>query len=430
MKRPLRLVVQFLVAIRALCSLSVFDGCDHYDLRQSEEEPQPGMHLMCVRSAGIGSSSLHVSLIKDGHQEIQFTHPKDTGDDFYLFEHVFELIGSSNDRTVDRWKAFNLQGRRLWSVDRLAYEETSIIFTNGLWLWPGVRPGYTWKVDKETTLTTLSLRPLVFRSENFLTDEECDYIIAESEPNLIPSRTSKMDKDRDKPDSTWRTSTQYFLSSKGRPLVEEIDYRVAYMTKTSVLQQEFVQVLRYEKGQKYDHHTDYFDPRFYQSDPETLKTIKNGESNRLITVLWYLSTVTDGGHTVFPRAFGQTPANSSDCSTGLLVAPKRGEVIVFYSLTADGGLDTFSLHGACPVGEGVKNAGNKWVWTEAIREEEEEEEEEGEEEEDEEEEGAEEYDGGDEVRGEGGYSEGEEEGDSKDEDQGEWVGEGAIHPEF
>jgi hypothetical protein len=137
-----------------------------------------------------------------------------------------------------------------------------------------------------------------------------------------------------------------------------------------VLQQEYVQVLRYEKGQKYDHHTDYFDPRFYQSDPETLKTIKGGEQNRLATVLWYLSTVTDGGQTVFPRAFGSTPDNSSDCSTGLLVPPVRGQVVMFYSLTADGALDPMSVHGACPVGEGVKNAGNKWVWTNNLREEE------------------------------------------------------------
>ena len=395
-----------------LSDASIFSTCEHYALRQSAAEPQPGMHLLCVKSPGDGT--LRVSLIKDGHSEVQFTHPHDTGDDFRLFAQAYELLnGGSNNRSVGRWKAFNTNGRRLWSVDRLAYEEMSIIFTNGLWIWPGVRPGYSWKVDETTKLTTLSLRPLVFRSENFLTDEECDYIIKEASPHLVPSKTSKMDKDKDLPDTTWRTSTQYFLPSKGRPLIEEIDYRVAFMTKTSVRNQELVQVLRYEKGQKYDHHTDYFDPRMYQNDPQVLNNIQNGEQNRLATVLWYLSTITDGGQTVFPRAFGETPANSSDCSTGLRVAPTRGEVVVFYSLTADGALDPFSVHGACPVGEGVKNAGNKWVWTQPLRDDEEEweGEESGYDEEDEEEEEGE---------------EGEEEGEEED----SWVGEGSIRPEL
>ena len=48
-------------------------------------------------------------------------------------------------------------------------------------------------------------------------------------------------------------------------------------------------------GQKYDAHHDYFNKDFYQKDVSTLEMIKYGEKNRLATVLWYLSTVTDGG---------------------------------------------------------------------------------------------------------------------------------------
>jgi len=343
-------------------SSSIFKGCEHYNLAQSPAEPQPGMHLLCLKHDG--KSSIHVSMLKDGHEEREFVFSRDTGDDFVLFAYIDELLGgSSNNRVPKKWKAFNALGRRLWSVDRMAFEEIALIYTNGHFMWPGVRPGHKFRVSEDTELTTLSLRPLVFRSENFLTDEECDYIVELSKPHLVASKTSKMDKDRDKPDTTWRTSTQYFLPSKGNDIVQNIDWRVAQMTKTTVPQQELVQVLRYEKGQKYDHHTDYFDARFYQSDPETLRTIENGEKNRLITVLWYLSTITDGGHTVFPRAFGEVPPDTSDCSTGLRVSPTKGEVIVFYSLTADGAIDPLSVHGACPVGEGVKWAANKWVWT-------------------------------------------------------------------
>jgi prolyl 4-hydroxylase len=178
---------------------------------------------------------------------------------------------------------------------------------------------------------------------------------------MKPSVTSKMDKDVDLPDTTWRTSTQYFLSSKGRPIVQSIDRRVASLTRTRVPQQEFVQVLRYNGGEFYSHHTDYFDKRFYQKDPQTLEMIENGEKNRFITVLWYLTTVEEGGHTIFPKSFNSVPINSSDCSstTALKVAPVRGEVIIFYNLTPDGGIDPFSLHGACPVIQGTKWAGKR-----------------------------------------------------------------------
>ena len=37
---------------------------------------------------------------------------------------------------------------------------------------------------------------------------------------------------------------------------------------------------------------------------------------------------------------------------------------IFYSLYADGYMDSHSLHAACPVGQNqIKYAANKWIWT-------------------------------------------------------------------
>lgn len=101
----------------------------------------------------------------------------------------------------------------------------------------------------------------------------------------------------------------------------------------------------------------------YKNDAKTMKLIEGGNKNRLATVFWYLTDVEAGGHTIFPRVDkGPHPQSTSDCSVGLKVKPERGKVIIFYSMTPEGATDPYSLHGACPVEEGIKWAANKWVW--------------------------------------------------------------------
>lgn len=55
---------------------------------------------------------------------------------------------------------------------------------------------------------------------------------------------------------------------------------------------EDMQVLRYEYGQKYDPHFDYF--------TDKVNILRGG--HRIATVLMYLSNVGKGGETVFPKA--------------------------------------------------------------------------------------------------------------------------------
>ena len=350
------------------------DTCSHYQYRQVEYD-QRGMHIVCIKPNN--DNTINISVLVNGTYEMQFHYHEDYGDTRPLMEYLYEEIGTSNNRQADDWSVFNYEGQYIWSIARMAYEETTFIFTNGIWMFPGVRVGYEQNAfdgHRNIKVTTLSLRPLVLRAYNFLGPSECDHIIKKSEPQMHASHTVKMDQDVDLPDTTWRTSTQTFLTSDDDDIIQAIDARTAKITRTRRGMQEPVQVLRYKPGEKYDQHTDYFDYRFYQNDPSTLKMIRNGEKNRLITVLWYMTNVTEGGETIFPKAFGgegkaleDGTTNCVDRPDALLVKPTQGDVIIFYSLYADGWMDEHSLHAACPVGQNqIKYAANKWIWTDDV----------------------------------------------------------------
>ena len=91
-------------------------------------------------------------------------------------------------------------------------------------------------------------------------------------------------------------------------------------------------------------------------------------------VLYYLNDVPAGGETVFPYAATNNGyvwgsdwiRDYSDCTRGLLVPPRRGDAVLFYSVVSQGhmagALDERSLHGGCPVHAGVKWLSNKWVY--------------------------------------------------------------------
>ena len=301
-----------------------------------------------------------------------------------------------------RWRAFGAgSGRPVRSVardvlgaaSRAAAEGGSgaavaeplllLVFEGGQWVWPGVRIGYRRPVelpgreDSALVMETVSLRPLVLSTEDLLAPAECDHIIERALPHMKASSVSFMDHDVGKPATQFRTSTTYFMPSATRT-VKALDARVANLTRTRVHQQEYVQVLRYQETQRYGAHLDYWDPKYYKSDPRFLDQIHGGHHNRLATVLWYMSDVDAGGETNFPRANLDDPERglphphvTQDCDqdpgpgvkrTGYFSAPKRGKVTVFYSLLPDGSFDMYSLHAACAVvGDQEKWAANKWI---------------------------------------------------------------------
>ncbi|KZV53826.1 hypothetical protein F511_00092 [Dorcoceras hygrometricum] len=210
--------------------------------------------------------------------------------------------------------------------------------------------------SKDQWVEVISWEPRAFVYHNFLSKEECDYLISIAEPKMEKSTVVDSDTGKSK-DSRVRTSSGTFLRRGQDKIVRNIEKRIADFTFIPVEHGEGLQILHYEVGQKYEPHYDYF-----MDDYNT----KNG-GQRVATVLMYLSDVEEGGETVFPAAKGNVSSvpwwnELSECGKGgLSVKPKRGDALLFWSMTPDATLDPSSLHGGCPVIKGNKWSSTKWM---------------------------------------------------------------------
>jgi prolyl 4-hydroxylase len=122
--------------------------------------------------------------------------------------------------------------------------------------------------------------------------------------------------------------------------------------------------VRYEaEGQQmYEAHWDYFNPNQYRTQPDVVERMDLKRRNRMATLFWYINTLPagTGGETFFPRALdGEgksiTPwrMDYKDCRQGIKYPPVAGNAVLFYSLRPNGELEEHSMHGGCPVLEGV-----------------------------------------------------------------------------
>jgi prolyl 4-hydroxylase len=346
-------------------------ACDENTLAQYlHDVPIPGLHVVCIQQ----DSLVFFKEAQVGHFEkaTRFATIPNWGTLKHVLITHLELLGEDSLRQP--WATFTPDGHRVLtetdadetSVEHFGALGMFLVLQGGQWIWPGVRKGFerniTLGLNETATLETLSLHPLVLSVKGFLSDDECTFIQSKAEPSMEYSEVTLMDHDKGRPASDFRTSQTTFLRSDA-PELEAIDHRTAALVRIPANHQESVQVLRYGNTEKYDTHHDYFDPRLYKQDQRTLSLIQNGKRNRMTTVFWYLSDVAQGGETVFPRADkGPQPPTGREFGRGLRVKPERGKVIIFYSMTPDGKLDPYSLHGAAPVKEGIKWAANKWVW--------------------------------------------------------------------
>ena len=180
-------------------------------------------------------------------------------------------------------------------------------------------------------------RAQLYVLENFMTEEECEELIALSSDRLRPSTVARMELYND-----FRTSSTCDLVYIDHPLVQEISIRCGRRLGINPTYSEGIQVQRYEVGQYFKAHMDYFEPHSEDYEKYALN-----RGNRTWTFMVYLNETTKGGGTDFPE-LGQT------------FYPKIGMALAWNNLFADGTPNPATIHAGLPIEEGSKVIITNW----------------------------------------------------------------------
>lgn len=206
----------------------------------------------------------------------------------------------------------------------------------------------TWRVEP------LSFSPRIFYIHNFLNASECRHLIDVATPRL--ARSTVVDGAGGGRVDEVRNSAGTFLRRRSDDVIEGIENRLSLITMIPVEHQEDMQVLRYEVGQHYLPHNDWF-------SGSAEKSAENG-LQRIATILIFLNDDFEGGETIFPLV--EKPASQKDegmsacAQKSLALKPIAGDAVLFWTLTPDGTEDERTTHGSCGVVSGVKYSAPIW----------------------------------------------------------------------
>lgn len=196
--------------------------------------------------------------------------------------------------------------------------------------------------DRTVTVLMTLAHPHVVLLGDFLSDEECDELIAAATHRMARSTTVSSQPEGEEVHES-RTSNGMFFRRGENDIVRRIEARIARLLHWPVEYGEGIQVLQYRPGAEYRPHYDYFNP----DEPATAGLLQRG-GQRVATVVMYLNNPEKGGATTFP-------------DIQLEVAPRRGNAVFFSYPRAHP--STGTLHGGAPV-----IAGEKWIATKWLRE--------------------------------------------------------------
>jgi prolyl 4-hydroxylase len=172
--------------------------------------------------------------------------------------------------------------------------------------------------------------------QNFLTPEECGGLIAMINADRKPSKLLSATDDAE-----FRTSESCDLD-RWNPFVEGIDRRICTLMGMKPKQGETMQGQRYDVGQQFKAHHDYF----HVGEPYWSEQKQRG-GQRTWTAMIYLDEPVSGGETWFSAG-------------GLKVSPRTAMLLTWNNMDNNGAENPQALHESLPISEGIKNVVTKW----------------------------------------------------------------------
>lgn len=183
--------------------------------------------------------------------------------------------------------------------------------------------------------------------DDVLDADECAYLVTLSRPHLKHSDVIDPESSKNGMVSDIRTSSGAYLPVEIVDIVaRHIELKIVQAVGEDLERSEPMSILRYEPGEYYRPHYDYFDPKLKVSD----ELLQDG-GQRTASAVTYLSVPTKGGGTSFPQL-------------GLAIPPSPGATLWFRNCDAHGAIEPRSLHAGDTV-----YTGEKWVLTKWFREE-------------------------------------------------------------
>jgi prolyl 4-hydroxylase len=213
-------------------------------------------------------------------------------------------------------------------------------------------PSLFWRAMAAAPLTDPAHRPRAWRLDTplaqlyeipaLLSAADCRTLMRLIDGSLIPSTVTRGPSD-------YRTSRTCHLRRADDALVERIDALLAALIGVPAALSEPLQGQRYDPGQYFRPHTDWFAPG---TEEFREHTCPGGQ--RTWTVMIYLNTVPRGGETRFE-------------TIGRSFVPVAGSALAWNNLLPDGSPNPATLHEALPVLQGRKYVITKWFRSEAGR---------------------------------------------------------------
>jgi prolyl 4-hydroxylase len=177
----------------------------------------------------------------------------------------------------------------------------------------------------------------IYRLPAFLSSAECDELVSLIDRHLRKSTVTLAGTD-----DRYRTSRTADLSMFNYQTVARVDQRIAQTLGIHPSHSEGIQAQRYDVGEEFKQHTDYFEP-----GTDEYREHASSAGNRTWTFMIYLNDVERGGGTRF-YALGRD------------FQPVKGSAVIWNSLNTDGTVNPHSMHAGLPVEAGHKIVITKW----------------------------------------------------------------------